>query len=96
MGIEMTMKLDQPPNVVNVLVFCDHFMKHIMAFVTPNQPAKTVAKFLWQGYISIFLALDKLLSDQGAIFESSIMKELCELMGIWKVRTSPYHAQTNG
>ena len=46
-SIEMTMELDQPPNMVSILVFCDHFMKHIMAFVTPNQTAKTVAKFLW-------------------------------------------------
>ena len=27
-NIETTMELDQPQNVVNVLVFCDHFMKH--------------------------------------------------------------------
>ena len=27
--------------------------------------------------------------------ESKIIKELCELIGIWKVQTSPYHAQTN-
>ena len=67
-----------------------------MAYVTPNQTAKTVANFLWLGYISIFRALAKLLSDQGANFESNIIKGLCELMGIWKVRTSPYHAQTNG
>ena len=30
-SIEMTMGLDQPPNMVQVLVFCDHFMKHVVA-----------------------------------------------------------------
>ena len=61
-----------------------------------DQTVKTVAKFLWQGYISIFGALAKLLSDWATNFESNIIRELCELMGIWKVRTSPYHAPTNG
>ena len=61
--MEMTMEMGQPPNVVNVLVFCDHFTKHIMANLTPDQTAKTVARFLWQGSISIFGALTKLLSD---------------------------------
>ena len=31
------------------------------------------------------------LSDWGANFESNIIGKLCELMGIWKVRTLPYH-----
>ena len=60
---ETTMELDQPPNMVNLLVFCDHFMKHVTVYVTPNQTAKPVAKFLWQGYILIFGALAKLLSE---------------------------------
>ena len=67
-----------------------------MAYVNPNQTVKTTAKFLWQGYISIFRVLVKFLSDWGDNFESNIMKELCELIGIWKVRTSPYHVQTIG
>ena len=62
-SIEMTVKLDQPPNVVSDLVFCDHSTKHIMAYVTPNQTVKTVVTFLWQGYISMFRALAKLLTD---------------------------------
>ena len=33
---------------------------------------------------------------QGANFKSNIIRELCKLMGIWKVRISPYHAQING
>ena len=41
------MELDPPPNMVNILVFCDHFTKHVMAYMTPDQTAKTVAKFLW-------------------------------------------------
>ena len=67
-----------------------------MVYVTLNQMAYTVAKFLWQGYISIFRAPAKILSDQGTNFVSNIISELCELMGIQKVRTLPYHPQTNG
>ena len=35
-SIEIMMELDQLPNVLNILVFCDHFTKHVMAYVTPN------------------------------------------------------------
>ena len=95
-GIEMTMELDKPKHIVNVLVFCDHFTRHIMAYVTLDQTAKTLARFLWQGHILIFRALAKLLSDGGSNFESNIISELCELMGIQKARTLPYHPKTNG
>ena len=71
-------------------------MRHIVTYVTPGQTAKTVTRFLWQGYISIFGAPVKLLSDWGANFESNIISELCELMDIWKARTLPCHPQTNG
>ena len=62
-SIETAMKLDQQPHIVNVLVLCDHFMKNYMVYVTPDQTAKTVAKFLWQGYITIFRAPAKLMSN---------------------------------
>ena len=77
-----TMELNQPPSVTNILVFQDHFMKHIMAYVTPDQTAKTVAKFLYQGYISIFRAPARLLSNWGANFMSSIIDELCALLSM--------------
>ena len=76
------MELDQPQNVVNILVFCNHLAKHVMAYVTPNQTVKTIAKFQWQGYISIFGALAKLLSDRGSNFKGNIIRELCEVTGI--------------
>ena len=38
-------------------------MKHMLMYVTPNKTAKTIAKFLYQGYISVSGALARLLSD---------------------------------
>ena len=60
---EMTMDLNKPPRVTNVLVFQDHFTNHVLAYMTPEQTAETIAKFLYQGYISIFRAPARLLSD---------------------------------
>ena len=59
-SIETTLELNQLPRVTNVLVFQDHFTKHILAYVTLDQTAKTIAKFLYGGYTSIFGALARL------------------------------------
>ena len=93
---EMTLELNRLPNIANVLVFQDHFTKHVMAYVTLDQMTKTVTKFLYQGYISIFGVPARLLSDQGANFISSIIDEMCKLLSGMKLLTTPYHPKTNG
>ena len=45
---------------------------------------------------SIFGALARLLSDRGASFISSIIEELCKILGIKWLWTMPYHPQMNG
>ena len=95
-SIETTLEPNQSTRVANVLAFQDHLMKHMLAYVAPNQTAKTVAKFLYQGYISVFWALARLLSDRGANFMSSVIEEMCKILGIKKLQTMPYHPQTNG
>ena len=94
--VETTMELNRPPKVANVLVFQDHFMKHIMAYMTPDQTARTVATFLYQGYTLVFGAWARLLSDWGANFISSIIGKMCKLLGVKKLQTTPYHPQMNG
>ena len=49
-SIETMMELDKSPPVVNVLVFQDH----VLAYVTPDQMAKTIAKFLYGGYLYLW------------------------------------------
>ena len=89
MSIEMTMEPKRLPKVANVLVFQDHFTKHIMVYMTPIQTAKTVDKFLYQGYILVFGALARLLTDHGVNFMSSIISEMYKLLGMKK---AAYHA----
>ena len=45
-SIETTLEPNQSPRVANVLVFQDHFMKHVLAYVTPNQTAKLLLIFI--------------------------------------------------
>ena len=95
-SIETTLEPNQSPRVTNVFIFQDHFMKHVLAYVTPNQTTKTIAKFLYQDYISVFAAHTRLLSDRGANFMSTVIEEMCKILGMKKLWTMPYHPQTNG
>ena len=93
---ETTLELNQSPRVVNILVFQDHFTKHLLAYVAPDQTAKTIAKLLYGGYISTFGPLARLLSDRGASFTSSVIEELCKILGVKWLWTIPYHPQMKG
>ena len=73
-SIETMMELDKSPRVANVLVFQDHFTKHVLAYVTPDQTVKTVTKFLYGGYISIFGALARCPSDRGTSFSVALLR----------------------
>ena len=81
-SIETMLEPNQSPRVANVLVFQDHFTKHVLAYMTPDQTAKTITKFLYGGYISIFGALARLLIDRGTSFTSSMIEEMCKMLGI--------------
>ena len=39
---------------------------------------------------------DSILNDQGKSFENNLMKELCALANVTKLRTSPYRPEMNG
>ena len=80
----------------HLLVLMDHFTKWCEAFPTPDQKASTIAKILVDRVFSRFGPPVVLHSDQGANFESTLMHEVCDVMGITKTRTTAYHPQCDG
>ena len=81
--------------VKNVLVVVDHFTRYVQAFVTKNHTARTTARVLYNNFFSVFGFPQKLLSDQGTEFTGDVIAAMCKLLRIEKIRTTPYHPQTN-
>ena len=95
-SIEETVPLKDDPVIRNVLVLQDHFSKYVVSYVVKDQTARTAAETLRNGYFRLFGAPAYLVSDQGKAFTGHVIMHLCELYVVQKLRTSPYHAQTNG
>ena len=95
-SIEETVPLKEEPIICNVLVLQDHFSKYIVVYVVKDQTARTATETLRIGYFGLFGTPAYLVSDQGKAFTGHIITHLCELYGVQKLRTLPYHAQTNG
>ena len=83
-------------NIENVLVITDHFTRGAQAFPSKTQTALATAKLLWNNFILHYGFPEKNITDQGRNFESELIGYLCQLAGVQKLRTSPYHPQTNG
>ena len=79
-----------------VLVMSDHFSKWVEAVPLPNQRAETVARAFVDEVIARHGVPTKLITDQGRNFEADLMKKVFEILGVKKLRTSPYHPQTDG
>lgn len=80
----------------HVLVVTNSFTKYSWAFPTRKQKASTVVKLLWEKVLVKLGFPLRLHSDQRRDFESRVVKDLCNVAGIEKTRTTPYHPQGNG
>ena len=79
----------------DVLVLTDVFSKITQAIPTRNQEAGRIAKVLVHEWFQRYGVPQKIHSDQSRDFESKLVKSLCELYGIKKTQTTPYHPRGN-
>ena len=80
---------------VNVLMITYHFTQYSQAFITPKQTAPCVAKTPWENFLIQYGWPEKNITNQGKTFESQLVKELCNLAEVQKLRTTSYRPQRN-
>ncbi len=79
-----------------VLVISDYFTKYTDAIPLRRHTAKNVANALMSNWIAYHGVPSEILSDQGREFEGELFRRLSRLLQFKKIRTSPYHPQTDG
>ena len=77
----------------HILVLMGHFTKWCEAFPTKDQKASTEAHIIVSHVFSCFEPSLVLHSDKGHNFDSTLMHEVYNLMGIKKTQTTTYHQQ---
>ena len=78
-----------------ILTVADFATRYPEAFPTPSQTAEVVADALIELFSRVGIP-DEIVSDQGTNFMSSLITQLCETLGIRKIKSSVYYPQTNG
>ena len=74
----------------------NHFTRYAQAFPSKTKTALATAKLLWNNFILHYGFPSKIITDQGRNCESELIENLCQVAGVKKLRTSPYHPQTIG
>ncbi|KAA3681927.1 uncharacterized protein DEA37_0014875 [Paragonimus westermani] len=79
-----------------VLVMTEHFTRWIEATGVPDQRASTVGDMVMEHIVANHGVPKAILTDQGPCFESEEFRTRMQQLGIKRIRTTPYHPQTNG
>ena len=78
-----------------ILTICDYATCYPEAIALPSVEAPRVAKELVNLFSHVGIS-DEILTDQGTFFMSTMMVEIYRLLHIKRIRTTPYHPQTDG
>ena len=95
-GIEVTVSTRRAPVVQKVLVVVDHLSRYVQAYRIEDKSATQQLNAYMTITFGNFGFPQCIMSDQGTKFCNGIIESLCVYLGIKKIRTTPYHPQSNG
>ena len=79
-----------------IITIVDHFSGWPEAYPSPNKTAESVARILFEKFIPRHSCPRLIISDQGTEFCNAVISSLSAEMNIQRIKTSPYHPQSNG
>ena len=79
-----------------ILVIMDWFTKWTECVAIPDMESKTVAKAFLDNFVCRFGTPLQVYTDQGRSFESKLLEDLCEFLGIQKTHATSQRPQANG
>ena len=79
-----------------LLTFVDMYSGWPEFYAIPDRSAQTVATVILEKIIPRHGCPAVLLSDNGTEFINAMVQEVCKVLNIYRVRTSPYQPQSNG
>jgi len=80
---------------IAVLVICDYATRYPEAVPVRSIDTENIAEELIKLFACVGIP-QSILTDQGTNFTSKLLMELCKLLRVQGIQTSPYHPQTDG
>lgn len=78
-----------------VTLICN-LTKYLVTAAVPDKDSRTIAKAVFDSFISIYGPMQQVLSDRGTEYKNQTLEELCRILQIELVHSTAYHHETLG
>jgi hypothetical protein len=82
-------------NIYAVTMICN-LSKYLISVPVPNKDSKTIAKSIFDSFITTYGPMRQILTDKGTEYKNQTLTELCKMLNIELKHSTAYHHETVG